>query len=109
MCNEGAEPLLINNMYRRRICSVTGALQTDLSAIALYGKGGNMVHIPTWAMELTAAGGGCREAEEGKTTSRQEGIYAVVVCDDCFSGSQRLHRNQRDFWLLLVTKVTYEV
>ena len=36
--------------------------------------------------ELTAASGGCREADEGKTTSRQEGIYIVAVCDDCFSG-----------------------
>ena len=36
----------------------------------------------------SAASGGCSEAEEGKTTSRQEGIYAVEVCDDCFSGSQ---------------------
>ena len=24
--------------------------------------------------------------EGGKTTSRQEGIYTVAVCDDCFSG-----------------------
>ena len=39
-----------------------------------------------WVRELTAASGGCREADEGKTTSRQEGIYTVAVCDDCFSG-----------------------
>ncbi|MBR5873525.1 MAG: hypothetical protein IKY90_02190, partial [Oscillospiraceae bacterium] len=24
--------------------------------------------------------------EEGKTTSRQEGLQPVAVCDDCFSG-----------------------
>ena len=93
-------------MYRRKICSVEGALHTDLCAVALYDLGGNMVRIPTWATELTAACGRCREAEEGKTTSRQEGIYAVAVCDDCFSGSQRLHRNQRQFWSLLLSKVT---
>ena len=30
---------------------------------------------------------GCAgSGEDGKTTSRQEGIYAVEVCDDCFSG-----------------------
>ena len=29
---------------------------------------------------------GCAgSGEDGKTTSRQEGIYAVDVCDDCFS------------------------
>ncbi|MBQ9845817.1 MAG: hypothetical protein IJO54_07020, partial [Oscillospiraceae bacterium] len=38
----------------------------------------------------SAASGGCSEAEEGKTTSRQEGLQPVEVCDDCFSGSQRL-------------------
>ena len=36
--------------------------------------------------EPTAAGGGKREAEEGKVTSEQEGIYAVAVRDDNFSG-----------------------
>ena len=76
-------------------------MHTDLCAVALYGLGGNMVPCSTWATELTAACGRCREAEEGKTTSRQEGIYAVAVCDDCFSGSQRLRRNQRDFWIIM--------
>ena len=36
--------------------------------------------------EPTAASGRERKAEEGKTTSEQEGIYAVAVRDDCFSG-----------------------
>ena len=44
------------------------------------------VHLGVRVRELTAASGGCREADEGKTTSRQEGIYTVAVCDDCFSG-----------------------
>ena len=39
-----------------------------------------------WVREPTAASGGGRKADEGKTTSRQEGIYAVAVCADCFSG-----------------------
>ena len=40
----------------------------------------------TWVTESTAASGGGRETEEGKTTSRQEGLQPVAVCDDCFSG-----------------------
>ena len=51
-------------------------------------------HLSVWVRELTAASGGCSEAEEGKTTSRQEGIYAVAVCADCFSGpriASRVH------------------
>jgi len=36
--------------------------------------------------ELTAAGGGYREADEGKTTSRQGCAQAAAVCADCFSG-----------------------
>ena len=61
-----------------------------------------------WVREPTAASGGGRKADEGKTTSRQEGIYAVAVCADCFSGPRiasrahlgvwALHRNQRHFW-----------
>ena len=43
-------------------------------------------HLGVRVRELTAASGGCREADEGKTTSRQEGIYTVAVCDDCFLG-----------------------
>ena len=31
-----------------------------------------------WVREPTAASGGGRKADEGKTTSRQEGIYAVA-------------------------------
>ena len=47
-----------------------------------------------WVREPTAASGGGRKADEGKTTSRQEGIYAVAVCADCFSGpriASRVH------------------
>ena len=40
--------------------------------------------------EPTAAGGGCRKAEEGKVTSDQEGIYAVAECDDNFSGEPQV-------------------
>ena len=40
----------------------------------------------TWVTESTAASGGWMETEEGKTTSRQEGLQPVAVCDDCFSG-----------------------
>ena len=36
--------------------------------------------------EPSAAGGRFSEAEEVKTASRQEGIYAVAVCDECFFG-----------------------
>jgi len=36
--------------------------------------------------EVTAAGGGYREADEGKTTSRQGCAQAAAVCADCFSG-----------------------
>ena len=38
-----------------------------------------------YVTESTAACGRGRETEEGKVTSRQEGIYAVVVCADNFS------------------------
>ena len=38
--------------------------------------------------EPTAASGRERKAEEGKTTSEQEGIYAVAVRDNCFSGQE---------------------
>ena len=36
--------------------------------------------------EPSAACGRFSEAEEVKTASRQEGIYAVAVCDECFFG-----------------------
>ena len=38
-----------------------------------------------YVTESTAACGRGRETEEGKVTSRQEGIYAVAVCADNFS------------------------
>ena len=38
--------------------------------------------------ESTAASGGERETEEGKVTSRQEGLQPVAVCDDNFSGQK---------------------
>ena len=34
---------------------------------------------------------GCAgSGEDGKVTSRQEGIYAVEVCDDNFSGQKQI-------------------
>ena len=50
--------------------------------------------------ESTAAGGGCRETDEVKTTSRQEGIYAVAVCDIVFSG--------RTLWVRVLVENVYK-